>query len=68
VTQTTVACDMCGAPIEAGRTKLVVQCGILSPATGDGGIGLPAVDLCPTCREALEAWFSGGQQPPGGSS
>ena len=50
---TTYHCDICGQPIESGRTRIEVTIGNLAGTPTDISTGRIAADLCPGCRDWL---------------
>jgi hypothetical protein len=53
-----ITCDRCHEPIEADRLKLVVAAGAIRGTSSDPATTMPQLDLCPSCRNALEEWMA----------
>jgi hypothetical protein len=62
LTETTVKCDKCGEPIEAGRLKLVVQTGKLNAGYEDHATGWRIIDLCAECAPVVADCINGARK------
>jgi hypothetical protein len=56
-----ITCDRCHDEIRADRLKLVVASGALRGTSADPATLMEQLDLCPSCRNALEQWITAGE-------